>query len=106
MEQITAQLIEVKQKILLLERQIQELFLQFGRKQQIDFERPNDYGYRGFNLQIFFDEFNIEAFDNSEQIKNIWNEWIQLRKKQRKLEVNYDSEIAIKKNIKEDMGKR
>ena len=101
----TAKLIQVKNQILKTEEQIQKIIMQMAKKRKIDYERPKDYGFRSFSLVITFDEFNIEAFsdDNIKLIKELYREYVTLRKQQQPLERQYDSEQFVKQQIKNDM---
>ena len=98
----TAKLISVKNRTLEVEGELEKLLRNIGMKRRIDFERPNDYGERMFNLVIVFDEINVESFsdENVKKMKELFREYIELRKKQRPLEREYDSNAAIKSQIK------
>lgn len=99
----TSDLIETKKEIIRIESELKSLILLFSKKQKIDFERPNDYAERGFTMIINFDNFNIEAFLNSEKIIELWKRFALLRKKQKNLEIEFDSDIMLKKEMKSQM---
>ena len=99
----TAQLIEAKKAVLLHEAKNEAIMTTFGKKHRIDFERPNDYGERGFVLDIRFDEFNIEALKRIDDLKEAFLAFIQARKQQKLLEVDYDIDQRIKKDMTRSM---
>lgn len=84
-----AKLQKLRTDTLRKEQQLEESFRLFEKKQQIDFDRPSDYGQRVFNMIMYFDEINIMALNTEhiDKIKFLLVEYRQLRKEQRNLEV-------------------
>lgn len=103
----TAELIFVKNRTLQVEGELEKIVNTINKKHKIDYDRPNDYGHRGFTLNITFDQFNIETFStkNIEKIKELYTEYLQLRKKVKPLEQEYDIGIKVAQQLKEDMNK-
>jgi len=95
----TAELIEIKNRTLAVEKELEDLIRLFTKRQKIDVERTNDYGKRSFHLIFYFDDLNIDAFNNVEKIKELYEEHTNLRKRQQTVERQYDGELAIKKQI-------
>ena len=103
----TAELIFVKNKTLEIEDSLQKLILKINKKSKIDYDRPNDYGHRGFTLNITFDQFNIEMFNkkNILKIKELYLEYLMLRKQVKPLEQEYDIGLKVAQQLNEDVKK-
>lgn len=101
----TANLIEIKNKTLAVEEKIEKLITLVTRKRKISYERCNDYGDRSFNITITFDELNIEMFsdENVKLIKDLYREFVSLRKQQQPTERQYDTEQCIKNQMKSNI---
>ena len=81
-----------------LEKEIEISFKKFEKKEEIEFSRCYDYGERGFNLTLYFDEINIKALsdENINKIKLLLVKYRELRKKQKILESEFINNNAIK----------
>ena len=101
--QDTAELIQVKNQIFAIEKFIEDKMMEFSKKKKIDFLRTNDHGQRGFTIPIFFDDFNIEAFDHAEAMRQKYSEFTELKKRQRALEESYDTDVLLMNNMKREI---
>lgn len=99
----TAELIEIKKRVFECEEGMEKIMRLFENKSKIDFDRTDDWGARGFSMQIWFDQLNIAAIDKMQDLRNLYVEFIKLRRRQKQLEVVYNSERRIGFDIKRDL---
>jgi hypothetical protein len=99
----TSELIDVKNKLSVVEDKLSELMEKFCKKETIDFDRPSDYGARMIVLEIPYDEFNVAAFDKANEIKDFHKIYVDLRKAQKKLEAEYNKEIHLENIMRRDV---
>jgi hypothetical protein len=101
----TAELIEIKNATLKIEKSIEVILRELTKKHKIDFDRADDHGQRGFTLDIYFDDFNIEALDGLMEIKPLYVEFVKCRKRQKQLEEKYNTERRIHKDMQTELRK-
>jgi len=103
----TAELIDIKNKLFKVEKDIENLLSKLPNKQQVDAGRCNDYGTRGFALTIYFDELNIEVFneENIKKMQTLYQLYWHLRKKQKAAEEKYDSSKVVEQQLADDLKK-
>ena len=79
---------QTKIKINELEKQLEDSFNLMTKNQQIVVNRCLDYGERSIVLQLYFDEINLQSFnqENIDNIKRLLIEYKNLRVQQKKLE--------------------
>jgi hypothetical protein len=97
---------KVKIDIFNKEREIESALRLIEKKENVNLDRPNDYGQRGFGMNIIFDEVNIAAFseENVKKIIRLLLEYTNLRNMQKKHELDILPEEAIKKEIMESIS--
>lgn len=96
---LTADFYKVRQDVDSTEKRIQEKFKLMEKTQKINFERCSDHGQRMFVLNIYFDEINIQAFEQSniDEIKLLLVRYSELRAKQKNIETEIFAQKAIEK---------
>jgi hypothetical protein len=89
-----------------IENQIKDLLIPITRSENMNFDRCADHGERCVPLTFYFDEMNVNAFDEERMkaLRSLLGYHHELRMKQKVLETKIDTLTSIKKGINKPYG--
>ena len=101
----TASLIDIKNQVHRVEKELKDLVKDISNKQQVQMGRCDDHGKRGFTVDIYYDEFNVDIFsdENVQKVRDVHRRFVELRRQQKALEEEYNTDKLIESTLKNDV---